>query len=120
MRAAGGGLVDINIRKRADVSVIQLRGDLRLGESVDKFRESVEELLAGGEKNFALDLAEVGMLDSSGIGHLMKLLTSAKKRGGSVKLINPSTFAVKTLKLVGVLNLFEIYESADLAVAAFG
>lgn len=112
--------MDINIRKRGEASLIQLRGDLRLGDAVDQFRVSVEELLANGENNFAIDLAEVGMVDSSGIGHLMKLLTSAKKRGGTVKLVNPSPFAVKTLKLVGVLNLFEIYDDADKAVAAFG
>ncbi len=111
--------MDINIRKRSEVSVIQLRGDLRLGDPVDQFRASVEDLLANGETNFAIDLAGVGMVDSSGIGQLMKLLTSAKKRGGSVKLINPSAFAVKTLKLVGVLNLFEVYDDAEQAVAAF-
>ncbi len=120
MRAEQEDWLDINIRKRGDVSVIQLRGDLRLGDAVDEFRGSVDELLNNGEKNFAIDLAEVNMIDSSGIGHLMKLLTSAKKRGGSVKLVHPTAFAVKTLKLVGVLNLFEIYDDAEKAVAAFG
>ena len=33
--------------------------------------------------------------------------------------VNPSGFAVKTLKLVGVLNLFEIFETDDQAVESF-
>ena len=35
-------------------------------------------------------------------------MASAKQRGGGVKLVAPSKFVVQTLKLIGVLNLFEI------------
>ena len=49
----------------------------------------------------------------------MRSLTSAKQRGGSVKLVNPSKFALQTLKLVGVVNLFEIFQDEDAAVASF-
>ena len=59
------------------------------------------------------------MIDSSGIGILVRSLTSAKQRGGSVKLVNPSKFALQTLKLVGVVNLFEIFQDEDAAVASF-
>jgi anti-anti-sigma regulatory factor len=50
---------------------------------------------------------------------LVKLLVSAKKLGGSIKLLQPSKFAIQTLKLVGVLNLFEIYDAEDAAVESF-
>jgi anti-anti-sigma regulatory factor len=50
----------------------------------------------------------------------VRFLAAAKKRGGSVKLVNPSNFAQKTLRLVGVLNLFDVYEDDEQAVASFG
>jgi hypothetical protein len=37
-----------------------------------------------------------------------------------VKLLNPSKFTIQTLKLVRMLNLFEVFEDAQLAVASFG
>jgi anti-anti-sigma regulatory factor len=46
-------------------------------------------------------------------------MASAKQRGGAIKLVNPSKFALQTLRLVGVLSLFEIYETEDEAVASF-
>jgi len=111
--------MDINVRKRSQVQLIQLRGQLRLGPPVDELKRTIDEALAEGDTRFAVNLAEVAMIDSSGIGLLVKSLTSTKRRGGSLKLVSPSNFAIKTLKLVGVLNLFEVFDSDDKAVESF-
>ncbi len=111
--------MDINVRKRSQVQVVQLKGQLRLGEAVDDLQRTINESMAEGDARFVVNLSEVPMIDSSGIGVLVRFLASAKKRGGSVKLVNPSNFAQKTLRLVGVLNLFEVYEDDDQAVASF-
>jgi anti-sigma B factor antagonist len=111
--------VEIDVRSQAEVNIIKLRGRLNLGESVDRMREAFDELLAEGEFCFVVDLGEVSMIDSSGIGLLVRCLTAAKQRGGAFKLLNPSKFAQQTLKMIGVLNLFEVYDSLDKAVASF-
>ena len=111
--------MDISVRKRSQVQVIQLRGDLRLGEAVDQFGRTAKELLDGGDNRVVVNLGEVRMIDSSGIGVLMRLLTSSRQLGGNTKLVNPSAFALKTLKLVGVLPLFEIYEEEEKAVESY-
>ena len=111
--------MEISVRKQQDVQVMQLHGDLRLGEPVDSFRQTAEELLAAGDTRIVLNLEDVRMVDSSGIGSLVKILTSAKQRGGALKLVNPSKFTVQTLKLVGLLNLFEVYEDEVTAVASY-
>lgn len=99
--------------------MVQLRGQLRMGPAVDELRQTIEESLGNGDTRIVLNLAEVGMIDSSGIGLLVKFLASAKQRGGSVKLVQPSKFAVQTLRLVGVLNLFEVFDDDEKAVASF-
>ncbi len=111
--------MDINVRARSGVHLIQLRGDLKLGDAVDGFRETVDELLRGGENRFLIDLQQVPMVDSSGIGVLVRTLTSAKQRGGSLKLLNPSRLALQTLKIVGLLNLFEVFDDENQALASF-
>jgi len=99
--------------------VIQLRGQLRLGPAVDELRQAIEEALANGDTRIVINLAEVPMIDSSGIGLLVRFLASTKQRGGSLKLVQPSKFAVQTLRLVGVLNLFEIFNDEEAAVGSF-
>ncbi len=111
--------MDINVRKRSQVQVVQLRGTLRMGPAVDALRQTIEEILGTGDTRIVLNLAEVPVIDSSGIGLLMRFLASTKQRGGNIKLVQPSKFAVQTLRLVGVLNLFEIFENDDAAVESF-
>lgn len=111
--------MDINVRKRSEVQVFQLRGPLRLGPAVDGLRQTMEETLAHGDTRFVLNLNEVSMIDSSGIGLLVRFLASTKQRGGNIKLVQPNKFAVQTLRLVGVLNLFEIFDNDDVAVESF-
>jgi hypothetical protein len=64
-------------------------------------RSSPHAVFSGyvGEIRFVVDLADVAMIDSSGIGLLVRCLTAAKQRAGSLKLLKPSEFAVQTLKM---------------------
>ena len=111
--------MDINVRKHSDVFVIQLKGDLKIGDAVDALRQSVDDLLGGGDARLVLNIAQVPMIDSSGIGILVRTLTSAKQRGGSVKLVSPSKLALQTLKIVGLLNLFEVFDDEAKAVDSY-
>lgn len=111
--------MDIDIRSQSEVKVIKLRGRLNLGESVDRLRGTLDDLLNAGETHFVMDLGDVAMIDSSGIGLLVRYLTAAKQRGGSLKLLNPSKFAVQTLKMTGLLNLFQTFDDQQDAVASF-
>jgi anti-sigma B factor antagonist len=111
--------VEIEVRNRADVKIIKLRGRLNLGESVDRMRETFEDLQNAGATRFVVDLGEVSMVDSSGIGLLVRCLTAAKQHTGSLKLLNPSKFAVQTLRMTGLLSLFEVFDDQEKAVESF-
>jgi len=82
--------VDIDIRRFGEVQVIRLRGSLTLGAPVDDLRQTLEQALGAGDANLVLNLSDVRWIDSSGIGVLVKSLTTAKQSGGSLKLVNPS------------------------------
>jgi len=90
-----------------------------MGAAVDSLRQILDESLGSGDSRFVLNLAEVPMIDSTGIGLLVRFLASTKQRSGDIKLVQPSKFAVQTLRLVGVLNLFEIFDNDDAAVESF-
>ncbi|HKR84377.1 MAG TPA: STAS domain-containing protein, partial [Terriglobales bacterium] len=111
--------MDIEVRSQGQVKIVKLRGRLSLGEPVDRLRATIEDLLASGDNRLVLDLGELTTVDSSGIGLFSKFLTSTKQQGGSLKLVNPSKFVVQTLKLVGLLNLFEVFSDVPAAVASF-
>lgn len=111
--------MEITVRRRNDVSVIELHGPLRLGEPVDGLRAACDEAMARGDNKIVVTLEEVPHIDSSGIGLLVKYMISAKQRGGNLKLVNPSKFAAQVLRLVGVLDLFEVFPDENAAVESF-
>jgi anti-sigma B factor antagonist len=111
--------VDIEVRSLGLVKVVKLRGKLSLGDSVDRLRETLEDLIGSGEIRIVMDLGEVPMIDSSGIGLLVKSLTSVKQLGGSIRLASLSKFVAQTLRMIGLIGLFDIFEDQQQAVASF-
>jgi anti-sigma B factor antagonist len=111
--------LDISVRKQSTAQVVKLRGTLRLGVGADSLKALLDELLAANDTHVVLNLAEVPMMDSSGIGVLVRGLTSMKERGGAIRLVQPSKMVIQTLKLVAVLGLFEIFENEEDAVKSF-
>ncbi|HSY12162.1 MAG TPA: STAS domain-containing protein [Verrucomicrobiae bacterium] len=111
--------MDIDIRKSGEVQVFRLRGPLTLGDPVDDLRRALDEVINVGDTNIVLNLGDVRWIDSSGIGVVVKALTSAKRNGGTLKLVNPSKPAQQTLKMCGLLPLFEIYNEESEAVQSF-
>jgi anti-sigma B factor antagonist len=111
--------VEIELRSHDRIKLVKLRGKRGVGEPVDRLRETLEDLMASGDSRIILDLAEVPMVDSSGIGLLVKILASAKQHGGAIRLLNPSKMTSQTLKMIGILNLFEIFDSQQQAVESF-
>jgi anti-anti-sigma factor len=112
-------IVEIDVRTQDQVKIVKLKGRLNLGPALDRTNETIVDLLNAGETHFVLDLEDVPTIDSSGIGLLVRHMTMAKQRGGSLKLLKPSKFALQTLKLVRVLNLFEVFDELQAAVESF-
>jgi anti-sigma B factor antagonist len=112
--------LDIEVRTQSQVKIVKMKGRLAMGAALDRTNETITDLLGAGECRILLDFQDVTMIDSSGIGLLVRHLTAAKLRGGSLKLLNPSNMALQTLKLVRVVNLFEIFDDQQAAVASFG
>ena len=104
---------------RSQVALVHFKGPLRMGPDLDSLRQVLDEALRNEDTRIAINLSEVPKIDSSGIGLLVRIMVSAKQRGGNVKLVAPPELIVKTLRLVGILNLFEVFLDDDAAVASF-
>ena len=101
------------------VKVIKLAGHIRMGEAIDRFRNEIDGHLAQGDSRFLIDMGDVRSLDSSGIGMLVRSLSLAKQKGGTIKLSNVPQQASQTLRVTGVLRLFEVYENEAAALKSF-
>jgi anti-sigma B factor antagonist len=114
---AEGILVDLDIKENGNVCTLKLKGKLVSGEPVSQFEGAFLNALSSGHVFLILDLEDVPFVDSSGIGSIVNALRTSSKVGGGVKLVKPANFVHKTLKMVGVLDLFEVFDSEKDAAA---
>jgi anti-sigma B factor antagonist len=109
--------VDLDIRQTGNTCTLKLKGAFK-SVSVREFDAAVESAISSGHIYLILDMEAMPVIDSSGIGAVVNVLRRTKQFGGDTKLVNPSPFAAKTFKMVGILSLFGVYTSEEEAIAA--
>ena len=109
----------VDVRQVDDVIIVDLEGRLVLGVGDEILRDVMNELLAEDWKKILLNLREVRIMDSSGIGEVVSSWKLAKRFGASVKLLRPGPHIQRTLRLTQILPLLEVYDDEAEAVASF-
>ena len=111
----------LNIRERqvADVTVLELAGQLVADEDEAPFKDRVDELIGAGRTKLLVNLGQVARLDSGSMGVLVAKYASLRRRGGDLKLVALSERARRVLTTTRLLNVFEVFESEDDALGSF-
>jgi anti-sigma B factor antagonist len=102
------------------VDVLDIEGRIVLGEESNAFREKVKGLLAAGKKKIVLNLAQVGYIDSAGLGTLVATFHSARSQGATLKLTNLGTKFKEVLQVTKLMTVFDTYDNEAAAVKSFG
>jgi len=101
--------VDYGLRP---LPVVRCSGRITIGNAVNNFLSTCTVLLRG-RALLALDLQKVTHIDSTGVGALLSLTTSARRRNGDVKLVSPSKKVESALKVTYLYNLFEVFATPE-------
>src|ERR1019366_2779930 len=108
----------ITNREMNGVEVLALDGRVVLGEETVALREKVKGLIAEGKKKIVLDLKNVTMIDSSGLGSLVAAHTSAKSAGAALRLCNLGSRTNELLQMTRLVTVFEASSTEADAVRA--
>ena len=111
--------MEIDVRTQDQVKIIKLRGKLNLGSSLDRTNETIKDLLNAGNSRFLLDLQEVPMIDSSGIGELIANFTTVNRGGGQLKLLNLTEKVQDLLVITKLLTVFDVYDNEADGLSSF-
>jgi len=107
----------MNSRPVGDVMVIQCNGRIVAGGEVFTLQSRVGDALHK-HSEIVLQLEQVPFVDSSGLGALVRLASSAREKGGDIKLCAVQQNVRKTLELTFLQSLFETYDSEAEAITA--
>ena len=112
--------MDIKERVVKGVSILDLSGKIVLGEGDVQVKERIKDLMADGQRRVLLNLAEVNYIDSAGLGTLISSYTTAKREGGSLKLVNLTKRIQDLLAITKLITVFETFDNEADALASFG
>jgi anti-sigma B factor antagonist len=111
--------MQIEERSAGDVTVLDLKGKMTLGEGDELLKDKINSLLQQGRKKVVLNLEDVPYIDSSGLGQIVGGYTTIMKQGGSLKLLNLTKRISDLLSITKLLTVFETYDSEADAVRSF-
>jgi anti-anti-sigma factor len=88
-------------------------------EHVPELRDTIQELAARGRRSVLLDCRRITVVDSRGIGGLVRNWVSLKNQGGRIKLLNPSVRLREVLHIVGLDKIIESFDDIGPALRSF-
>jgi anti-sigma B factor antagonist len=111
--------LEIQQREREGIAILDMKGRITLGKEATTLREKAAELAAAGQKNVILNLHGVDFIDSTGLGALVICATSARKKGGNVKLLNLNQRTIELLVMTRLATAFETFNDEQDAINSY-
>ncbi len=107
----------LNTRKVNGHIIVEASGRIESGEPCWQLRELARRLTTDGGRNFILNMAGVSYMDSAGLGLLLSIYATIRNQGGDLKLLNVGERVQELLRITNLINVFELYEDENRALA---
>ena len=111
--------LEIQQHEREGVTVLEMKGRITLGKEATALREKVADLTTASVRNLVFNLEGVDYIDSTGLGALVMCVTTMRKAGGNVKLVNLNKRNIELLVMTRLATCFEIFTDEGDAVGSY-
>lgn len=106
------------VSREGDVTVVDVDGQLIVGNRQELKKKVLDELEQGGRK-FLVDFTETGYIDSSGLGVLVSLSKKIREQGGELRLSSLNEDLRTLFELTKLDTLFRIADTRQQGLGAF-
>jgi anti-sigma B factor antagonist len=110
--------MSLQVTRQGDVVVIEVDGQLIVGNRQELKQKVLEECEAGARK-ILVDFAKAGYIDSSGLGVLVSLAKRLRELGGDLRLANLNDDLQTLFELTKLDSLFQIADTRERALESF-
>lgn len=107
----------IEKRSSGKVTILDIEGAIKLGESAEFFSSALDNVLRKEESNVIIDFTGINYIDSTGMGELVGYLSKFSGENRHILLVKPSGRILKLLKVVRLDKAFKIFQDEDSALA---
>jgi len=111
-------LLSLDTRQVGRVTIVRCQGRIVAGKESESLRSHISALLQES-RSIVLHLGDVGFVDSSGLGTMVRAHASTRQARGDLKLCNVPDHLRKVLEMTRLTSVFDLHESEEKALAAF-
>lgn len=111
--------MNISEKQVDDVIVLDLQGSLMGGPEAVSLNDAINRFLDQNSLKLVINLSSVERVNSSGLGILIKALTTFKTNGGELKLAHVNENLENLLAMTKLNTILESYDTEDAAVKSF-
>src|SRR5678815_1523341 len=102
-----------------DVTILDLKGKITLGEGDEALKDKINSLVHQNRKKILLNLEDVPYIDSAGLGEIVRTYTTVSRQGGQLKLLNLTKRIQDLLAITKLLTVFDTYDSEAEAIKSY-
>lgn len=102
-----------------DTTVVQVSGQLHAGNTLLSVESTLKRLIETGAKKLVVDLSQVRLIDSSGIGVLVVTSAQMRQVGGEMRIVCPPGSVGHVLDLVNIGQVVPIDTDLESAYSKF-
>ena len=113
--------MNVNIRQKEEVTVLDIEGRISGSDSL-ALKHIIDEQISNAENgkvNILLNMENVRMMDSSGLGVIVAAYTSVQRKGGRIALLNIGGNIKSLIVMAKLVTIFDRYDDEDDAIASF-
>lgn len=111
--------MDLDIQEEGRVTVVSVTGDLVIGDPEATFKRTISRLLEEGKVDLLIDCTRLRVVDSTGLGALVRALTTSQNEGGRTKLLGVGPHLKKLLEMTKLDAVFEMLDNREHALSSF-
>ena len=111
--------MQIEERVVGNVTILDLKGKITLGEGDEALRDKINSLVHQGRKQILINFGGVPYVDSAGLGEIVRTYTTVSRQGGQLKLVNLTKRITDLLMITKLLTVFETFESEQDALKSY-
>ena len=111
--------LEITSRDAEGMRIVDLNGQLIIGQEDLDFRAELDRLVTGGKLRVALNCNNLRKLDTTGLGTLLFALAKLRKASGKLAIFGLRTTHIELLTQARLETVFEVFDAEQDAIDSF-
>ena len=112
-------MLTIQIHYVDGIASLDMNGKFIKGQGGFQLQMLIDRVMTAGTSQLILNLSDVPIIDSMGIGEIVRAYKKVKDASGELKLVGLTDRVYGALKITQLLDLIQSYQTEEEAAAAF-